>query len=89
MRSKMLVIQAGLVLLFILLSLGSASSNNAQKSTYYGSVNNRTNSTNSYIEKTDFPDEPCHTCEGRKGYYLFDQWNKCKRCNGTGKEPKH
>lgn len=86
MRSKINIVQAGLILLFVLLSLSSASSNNVQRTTYPDSTNG---GTNSYIQKTDFPDEPCHTCKGRKGYYLFDQWNQCSRCNGTGKEPKH
>lgn len=42
------------------------------------------------LEKTDFPTSTqCETCKGKKGWYLFDVWEPCKRCNGTGIEPKH
>ena len=91
MRKKTLIIQIAILPLFGLIALGSSSSSNTGRSSYsgYSSPSYTPSSGSSYIQKTDFPDEPCHTCKGRKGYYLFDQWYACKRCGGSGKEPKH
>lgn len=98
MRKKTLI-QLTLLCLFVVMALGSSSSSYPKSSSRgysssssYGSSSSNSNKpatqNNSSFKKTDFPN-PCKSCGGRKGYYLFDTWYPCKRCGGTGQEPVH
>lgn len=93
-------VQVMIIVVFALMAAGSATTSNSSRSsrsssTYYRpSTQTQTQKqtpTNSpmKIEKTEFPKPACKTCQGRKGYYLFDIWCPCKRCGGTGLEPEH
>lgn len=87
---KKTFLQIGVMALFVLLAVSSAQSNYPSSSSSNRSYPSYTpSSSSSTIQKTDFPDPACERCHGRKGYYLLDIWYTCKRCGGTGKEPKH
>ncbi|MDH6303663.1 hypothetical protein M2459_000403 [Parabacteroides sp. PF5-5] len=74
--------------IFIVAALGCATTSQTSRNNYPSSPT-PSSSAPSTLEPTPFPEVACETCKGRKGYYLFDTWNTCKRCNGTGKEPVH
>ena len=94
-------IQILLIVVFVLMAASSASTSSTGSSSYrssytpsssYSKSSTSTGSssnTQMQIKKTDFPDPPCETCKGRKGWYVFDVWYTCTRCGGSGKEPKH
>lgn len=81
------------IVAFVVIAMGSSKSSyptrSSSSSTYYSSPSSSSSSSSSMLKKTDFPDAPCKSCEGRKGRYILDTWIECKRCNGTGIEPKH
>lgn len=89
MKNRKSIVALAVLVCFAIVALASASSSPSSRSSVYDTGSCVTTPSKSYIEKTDFPDEPCRSCKGSKGYYLFDNWVACKRCGGTGKEPKH
>lgn len=93
MRKKIFVFQVIIISFFCIIALASSSSSSTRSSSssYYSapSSSSTSSSSKSYLQKADFPDPACSTCQGRKGYYLGNNWVTCNRCGGTGKEPKH
>lgn len=94
--SKKTFLQFGVMVLLVAIAAGSAQSNYPSSSSsnrsypeYTCPVPTPSSSSSSTIQKMDFPDPVCQSCKGRKGYYLLDIWYTCRRCSGTGREPKH
>lgn len=90
---KNFLIQLFILTLFLAVAAGSASTNTSSTTKSSSSYSyDHPNTLPEYkpipLEKVDFPN-PCETCKGKKGWYVFDTWVSCKRCGGTGVEPKH
>jgi len=83
-----IIMQISLLVVFAVVALGSAEANYPSSSSSSGSYSSPSYSPPP-LQRTDFPTQTvCSSCQGRKGYYVFDVWNVCKRCNGTGIEPQ-
>jgi len=83
------MIKKGIVIEFVEDNEFEKAMNNALNNGSNSSSSTSQPSSSTTLEKTDFPDDLCKTCGGKKGWYALDVWISCTRCGGTGKEPKH